>query len=145
MTVAGVHRSHRRVLPGPAAGTWCHTKALRDSKLTWDSATLNRFLGSPANCGARHIKSYQFRILDDSDNLVAYFQRWLGAAARPLSCQKPAANRQWRRRAGQLHRFAPGLCRRYAHAFIEQSPSVVPMPRAEVGIASGFYMKRRRS
>src|SRR5258708_10291256 len=73
------------VLGRPAAGApqFSYTQALRESKLTWDAATLKRFLSAPA--GVVPGTSMAVAVPDEAerDNLIAYFQS--------VSSQAPAA------------------------------------------------------
>jgi len=51
-----------------------YTKALRDSNLTWDSPTLDRFLASPTTVVPGSAMVVPVPKKDDRDNIIAYFQ-----------------------------------------------------------------------
>jgi glucose/arabinose dehydrogenase/cytochrome c2 len=138
------------VLGRPAAGApqFSYTAALRNSKLTWDAATLKRFLGAPA--GVVPGTSMALAVPDeaDRDNLIAYFQSLSGRA--PATAQTvavPAASAQaanWRLDApGQVHRIdLAALPPPYATASARNSSSVVPKPAgATLALPPGFQIE----
>jgi glucose/arabinose dehydrogenase/cytochrome c2 len=61
----------RRAASGEA---FSYTKALRRSNLTWDAATLDRFLKSPSTVVPGSAMAIAVQKQDDRDNLIAYFQ-----------------------------------------------------------------------
>jgi glucose/arabinose dehydrogenase len=129
-----------------AAGApqFAYTQALRDSKLSWDAATLNRFLESPG--GVVPGTSMALIVPDkaDRDNLVAYFQSVAGAQAAAQPIVVPEASVQtanWRLDApGQLHQIRAGaLPAPYATRSSNNHPSVVSMPAgAKLALPAGF-------
>jgi hypothetical protein len=57
-----------------ASTGFSYTKAMKDSGLTWDAATLDRFLSSPTTVVPGSAMVIPVPKKDDRDNLVAYFQ-----------------------------------------------------------------------
>ena len=57
---------------GTAAG-FGYSAALRDSKLTWNAATLDRFLSAPAKLVPGTLMAVSLPAKSDRDNLLAYF------------------------------------------------------------------------
>jgi cytochrome c2 len=57
-----------------ATGDFSYTKAMKDSGLTWDAGTLDRFLNSPTTVVPGSAMVIPVPKKDDRDNLVAYFQ-----------------------------------------------------------------------
>jgi cytochrome c len=67
---------------GRAVGSdkeFSYTKELRDSKLVWDVATLDRFLAAPDKVVPGTMMVIAVPEQSDRDNLVAYFKRVAGA------------------------------------------------------------------
>src|SRR5450755_4165082 len=60
--------------PAASAHQFSYTQALRDSKLTWDRATLARFLDAPAGMVPGTSMVLAVPNETDRDNLIAYFQ-----------------------------------------------------------------------
>jgi len=138
------------VLGRPAAGApqFSYTQALRESKLTWDAATLKRFLGAPA--GVVPGTSMALAVPDeaDRDNLIAYFQSVSSQA--PAAAQAivvPASSAQsanWRLDApGRLHRITvASLPPPFATPSSRNSSSVVPKPAgATLALPAGFQIE----
>jgi glucose/arabinose dehydrogenase len=132
-----------------AAGApqFAYTQALRDSKLTWDSATLNRFLNSPGGVVPGTSMALSVPDQADRDNLVAYFQSVAGAQAAAQAIVVPEASVQsanWRLDApGQLHQIRAGaLPAPYATRSSNNHPSVVSMPAgAKLSLPPGFHIE----
>jgi glucose/arabinose dehydrogenase/cytochrome c2 len=57
-----------------ASGDFSYTKAMKDSRLTWDAATLDRFLNSPTTVVPGSAMVIPVPKKEDRDNIVAYFQ-----------------------------------------------------------------------
>jgi cytochrome c len=67
---------------GRAVGSdkeFSYTKELRDSKLVWDAATLDRFLIAPDKVVPGTMMVIAVPEQSDRDNLIAYFKRVAGA------------------------------------------------------------------
>ncbi len=134
----------------PAAGgpQFSYTQALRDSKLTWDAATLQRFLGAPTSVvpGTSMVLAVPDSI--ERDNLIAYFQSLSsGARAATQALAVPAATAQsanWRLDApGVAHRIdLKSLPPPYATASARNSSSVVLKPaNATLALPPGFHIE----
>src|SRR5580698_988010 len=79
-------------LMGRLAGSgpqFSYTSALRDSKLTWDPATLKRFLASPGTVVPGTSMLVAVPVESERDNLIAYFQNAATHAA-PAAAAVPA-------------------------------------------------------
>ena len=134
--------------PAASAPQFSYTQALRESKLSWDAATLKRFLSAPA--GVVPGTSMALAVPDeaDRDNLIAYFQSVSSqapAAAQaivvPASSEKSA---NWRLDApGRVHRIAvASLPPPFATPSSRNSSSVVPKPaRATLAVPPGFQVE----
>jgi len=59
---------------------FAYTKALTDSKLSWNRDTLDRFLADPATTVPGTIMALPVPDQKDRDNLIAYFQSQAGGA-----------------------------------------------------------------
>jgi glucose/arabinose dehydrogenase/cytochrome c2 len=138
------------VLGRPAAGApqFSYTQALRESKLTWDAATLKRFLNAPA--GVVPGTSMALAVPDeaDRDNLIAYFQSVSSQAPPaaqaivvPASSEKSA---NWHLDApGRQHRITvASLPPPFATPSSRNSSSVVPKPAgATLAVPPGFQVE----
>jgi glucose/arabinose dehydrogenase/cytochrome c2 len=134
--------------PAASAPQFSYTQALRESKLSWDAATLKRFLNAPA--GVVPGTSMALAVPDeaDRDNLIAYFQSVSSqapAAAQaivvPASSEKSA---NWRLDApGRQHRIAvASLPPPFATPSSRNSSSVVPKPAgATLAVPPGFQVE----
>jgi glucose/arabinose dehydrogenase/cytochrome c2 len=135
-------------LMGRAAASspqFSYTAALRDSKLTWDGATLKRFLASPTTVVPGTSMVVAVPAESDRDNLIAYFQG--------VSNQKPpsessivvpassAQSANWRLDApGRMHHIsATSLPAAFATPSSRNNSSVVPKPSsASLSVPPGF-------
>jgi cytochrome c len=54
--------------------TFPYTQALKDSKLVWDAATLERFLTDPMKAVPGTAMPIPVPVKTDRDNIIAYFQ-----------------------------------------------------------------------
>jgi cytochrome c len=96
--------------PAASAPQFSYTQALRESKLTWDAATLKRFLNAPADVVPGTSMALAVPDGADRDNLIAYFQSVSSQAPTavqtvvvPASSEKSA---NWRLDApGLVHRI----------------------------------------
>ncbi len=130
-----------------SAPQFSYTTALRDSKLTWDGATLNRFLAAPTSVvpGTSMLIAVQGDA--DRENLIAYFQSVANQApSTASSIVVPASSTQsanWRLDApGRLHRIsASSLPAPFATPSSRNSSSVVPKPAgATISVPQGFHV-----
>ncbi|MEO7208826.1 MAG: PQQ-dependent sugar dehydrogenase [Steroidobacteraceae bacterium] len=130
-----------------SAPQFSYTAALRDSKLAWDGATLNRFLAAPSSVvpGTSMLIAVQGDA--DRDNLIAYFQSVSNQApSTEPSIVVPAGSTQsanWRLDApGRLHRIsANSLPAPFATPSSRNNSSVVPKPAsASIAVPPGFHV-----
>ena len=130
-----------------SAPQFSYTTALRDSKLTWDGATLNRFLAAPTSVvpGTAMLIAVQSDV--DRENLIAYFQSVANQApSTASSIVVPTSSTQsanWRLDApGRLHRIsASSLPAPFATPSSRNSSSVVPKPAgATILVPQGFHV-----
>ncbi|HEV7357154.1 MAG TPA: PQQ-dependent sugar dehydrogenase [Steroidobacteraceae bacterium] len=131
-----------------AAPQFSYTAALRDSKLTWDAASLSRFLASPTTVVPG--TSMVVAVPDDTerDNLIAYFQSV--ANQKPASPETAVAvpassvnSANWRLDApGQTHRItANSLPPPFATNSSRNNSSVVAKPAiAALSVPPGFHI-----
>jgi glucose/arabinose dehydrogenase/cytochrome c2 len=135
--------------PAASAPQFSYTQALRDSKLTWDRATLARFLSAPASMVPGTSMALAVPNQADRDNLIAYFQS-VSSQAVPAAAQAiivPASSEQsanWRLDApGRMHRITvASLPTPFATASLRNSSSVVPKPAdATLALPEGFQVE----
>jgi glucose/arabinose dehydrogenase/cytochrome c2 len=134
--------------PAASAPQFSYTQALRESKLTWDAATLKRFLGAPA--GVVPGTSMALAVPDEAerDNLIAYFQSvstQAPAAAQAIVVPDSSAqSANWRLDApGRVHRITvASLPPPFATPSSRNSSSVVPKPAsATLALPPGFQIE----
>lgn len=124
-----------------------YTTALRDSKLTWDGATLKRFLAAPTSVVPGTSMVLAVPGETDRDNLIAYFQSISNQAA-PVasSIVVPTSSVQsanWRLDApGREHRIsADSLPPPFATPSSRNNSSVVAKPSgASIAVPPGFHV-----
>jgi hypothetical protein len=130
-----------------SAPQFSYTTALRDSKLTWNGATLKRFLAAPTTVvpGTSMVLAVPAEI--DRDNLVAYFQSVSNQVAPAVtSIVVPASSSQsanWLLDApGRLHRIsANSLPPPFATPSSRNNSSVVAKPSgASISVPPGFHV-----
>jgi glucose/arabinose dehydrogenase len=137
-------------LIGRAAGgaaQFSYTTALRDSKLTWDPATLKRFLASPTTVVPGTSMLIAVAKESERDNLVAYFER-VATQAAPSAAPSavPTSSVQsanWRLDApGRTHHItAASLPAPFATASSRNNSSVVAKPASAVlSLPPGFHI-----
>jgi hypothetical protein len=122
-----------------------YTTSLRDSKLTWDSATLQRFLAAPTRMVPGTSMVLAVPAETDRSNLIAYFQSVSNLAAPTASSiEVPTSSMQsanWRLDApGRVHRItANSLPPPFATPSSRNNSSVVAKPSgASISVPSGF-------
>jgi glucose/arabinose dehydrogenase/cytochrome c2 len=141
-----------------STGTFPFTQALRDSGLTWDAATLDRFLASPTTVvpGTAMVVA----VPNDTDraNLVAYFEAlsngsfteaaapppFGGGGFGPPPAAPPAGNPEWKEDApGVSHRIDLTLLPApLATPSAVNFPNVIPRPAsAEFHLPEGFKVE----
>jgi glucose/arabinose dehydrogenase len=130
------------------APQFSYTAALRDSKLTWDPATLKRFLAAPATVVPGTSMLIAVPAVSERDDLVAYFQsvasRAAPAAAPPAAVPTSSVeSANWRLDApGRSHRItAAALPPPFATASSRNNSSVVTKPAAAaLSLPPGFHI-----
>ena len=135
-------------LMGRAAASspqFSYTAALRDSKLTWDAATLKRFLAAPTGVVPGTSMALAVPAESDRDNLIAYFQSVANQAPpSEASIVVPASSTQsanWRLDApGRVHHIsAASLPAAFATPSSRNTSSVVAKPSsASLSVPAGF-------
>ena len=128
-----------------SAPQFSYTTALRDSKLTWDAATLKRFLAAPTGVVPGTSMVLAVAGESDRDNLIAYFQSVSNQAPpSEASIAVPASSTQsanWRLDTpGRPHRIsANSLPAPFATASSRNNSSVVTKPsNASLSVPPGF-------
>jgi glucose/arabinose dehydrogenase/cytochrome c2 len=130
-----------------SAPQFSYTSALRDSKLVWDSASLNRFLAAPSNIVPGTSMVLAVPDPADRDNLIAYLQSVSSESApMPQEIGVPASSvlsANWRSDApGRLHRIsATSLPAPFATPSSRNNSTVVPKPaNAALSVPRGFHV-----
>jgi glucose/arabinose dehydrogenase/cytochrome c2 len=136
--------------PAGSSPGFTYTKELRASRLTWDSATLQRFLQSPTVLVPGTTMVVAVSDQADRANLAAYFQSVqgaggarLGSAAAPLSVIPPGSelSADWRRDApGRVHRIdVAALPPPYGTPSARNNPRIVARPPdGKLAVPPGF-------
>jgi glucose/arabinose dehydrogenase len=122
-----------------------YTTAMKGSGLTWDAATLERFLASPTTMVPGSSMVIPVAQAADRENVVAYFQSVRSASASGASLP-PAAGAQkgtadWRNdKPGRVHRIdVDKLPAPFATPAVRNAPRVVDRPRnAQLALPPGF-------
>lgn len=134
-----------------------YTRALRAAHLTWDAATLNRFLRSPTSMVPGTAMVIALPGDQDRQNLIAYFQavargnfqaalpRAPRIPLRPTNAARPTGeSADWKLDApGRVHRIdlakLPAL---YATQSAANFPQLVARPaRARLAVPAGFHVE----
>jgi glucose/arabinose dehydrogenase/cytochrome c2 len=123
-----------------------YTAALRTSGLTWDAATLERFLADPSTVVPGSAMVLAVPDATERANLVAYLQS-VDSIATPVAAAapfpKPAGLGDWRRdRPGRVHRIVlASLPAPFASPAVNNHPQVVPRPaHATLRVPAGFHV-----
>jgi glucose/arabinose dehydrogenase len=143
-----------------AAGdsTFSYTRALRDARLTWDAATLDRFLASPSTIVPGTAMPVAVADHAQRGNLIAYFASLAASAAQPQAASAPstpgepaaalgaasaAEAADWRKdHPGRLHHIdVATLPPLYASALARNPPKLVERPAdAQLSLPTGFHV-----
>jgi glucose/arabinose dehydrogenase/cytochrome c2 len=131
-----------------------YTPALRRSRLTWDSATLDRFLTSPTRVVPESAMVIQVPDAVDRQNLIAYFEevkrgtfkdiappRSVPPANEPPAADAPAGEPDWKRDVpGRAHQIdAARLPAPFATASARNGAKLVEKPAgAQLAVPEGF-------
>lgn len=144
-----------------ATGAFSYTQALKDSKLSWDASTLDRFLAAPTTVVPGSAMVVPVTNAADRANVVAYFNalsdgsfkepppRGPGAGGgRPGGAAAAAApvsgNADWKLDApGRKHRIdVANLPAPYASESARNFPQLVPQPAgASLKVPAGFKVE----
>jgi glucose/arabinose dehydrogenase len=131
-----------------SAPNFAYSAALRTSMLTWDAATLQRFLAAPTTVvpGSTMVTAVPNRA--DRDDLIAYFQTLQKPASAPAPAadvpQSTAASANWRLDApGKMHRVsAASLPAPFATNSSRNGTSVVARPgQATLSVPPAFRVE----
>ena len=127
---------------------FAYSAALRNSMLTWDPATLKRFLAAPSAVVPGTTMAVAVPGESDRDSLVAYFQSvGKSQAAAPSAASVPsssAASANWRLDAPgkQHHITASSLPAPFATSSSRNGTSVVSKPaQARLSVPPGFRVE----
>jgi glucose/arabinose dehydrogenase/cytochrome c2 len=132
-----------------SAPQFTYTDALRGAHLTWDAATLNRFLGAPTAVVPGSTMVLAVPEESERDDLIAYFQSLARLPSTPVAPEPiivPKASEEsanWRLDApGRMHRISvASLPAAFATDSSRNRPSVVPKPaNAALVLPSGFHI-----
>jgi glucose/arabinose dehydrogenase/cytochrome c2 len=136
--------------------TFTYTKALQDSNLTWDAATLDRFLASPTTVVPGSAMVVAIPKDEDRANVIAYFQSLAdgsfkaappaaGGAPRgmrpPADAGPPTGEADWKKDApGRVHRIdVAHLPTPFDSPSATNFPKFVPKPAdAKLLVPKGF-------
>jgi glucose/arabinose dehydrogenase/cytochrome c2 len=143
-----------------AAGNpaFTYTQALRDSKLTWDAATLDRFLASPTTVVPGSSMVIPVPKPDDRENLIAYFAALKEGSFKeaprpgfgpppggpPPAAAAPQGEADWKKdKPGRVHRVKVAeLPKPFATESARNFPRVVPRPEgAQPQAPKGFKVE----
>ena len=119
-------------------GGFAYTQALRDSNLTWDAATLDRFLQAPSVVVPGSSMVIPVAQKADRENVVAYLQSVAGATA-AVAASGGAGD--WRSDApGRLHHVrVQDLPEPFATPSVRNAPRIIAKPDgAELSAPAGF-------
>lgn len=142
----------QQVFGGSAASQpgFNYTPALKNSQLTWDAATLDRFLAAPTKVvpGSSMVAPVPLQI--DRDNVIAYLQGVkniapkAAAAAPQGAATAPAKSASWKDdQPGRVHHVTvAGLPAPFATESARNSVSVVSQPSgAQLAAPAGFKVE----
>lgn len=136
-----------------ATGNFSYTKALRDSNLTWDAATLDRFLTSPTTVVPGSSMVVPVPKKEDRDNIITYFQEvklgtfkeaprpTFGGPSTPVNASAPKGDADWKKDVpGRVHKIdVAKLPAPFTTPAARNFPQLVPKPAgAEPKVPAGF-------
>ncbi|MDB6100718.1 MAG: sorbosone dehydrogenase [Gammaproteobacteria bacterium] len=133
----------RRAAGDPSFG---YTKALQDSKLTWNARTLNRFLASPAKAVPDTAMVVTVEDKAKRADLVEYFRSVKGVAAnapgaRPRGATASVSEAEWKKDApGRRHKIdLANLPTPFSSDSARNPPKLIPRPAdAQPKVPPGF-------
>ncbi|MBS0661896.1 MAG: PQQ-dependent sugar dehydrogenase [Verrucomicrobia bacterium] len=134
-----------------ASGAFGYTEALAASKLTWDPATLDRFLASPTALVPGTTMGAAVPQAADRADLIAYLSTLPALAVTPPEAA-PRTELAGHSEAGDWRRAAPGmkyhlkaadLPAPYSTASSSNGPRVVhPTPTSRLAVPAGFTVRK---
>jgi glucose/arabinose dehydrogenase/cytochrome c2 len=139
-----------------SAGQFSYTKPMRDSNLTWDAPTLDRFLASPTTVVPGSAMVVPLPNKDDRDNVIAYFQALKDGTFKdapprrfgpppgmrpPANAGPPKGEQDWKKDApGRVHRIdVAKLPPPFDTASVANFPRFIEKPAdAKISLPAGF-------
>jgi glucose/arabinose dehydrogenase/cytochrome c2 len=140
-SLVGVYGRH-----AASAASFGYTKALQDSNLSWDAATLDRFLASPTSVVPGTAMAVAVPDKAIRDNLIAYFQSVKSAApasAANTQASQSAGSADWKQDTpGRPHKIdLAALPAPSDSSSVRNSPRLVPKPPdAQLSLPAGFHV-----
>ena len=128
--------------------SFSYTQALRDSKITWNEPSLNRFLSAPSQMVPGTAMAVSITDPQQRSNLVAYL-KWIKAhppaaaakAAAPAPAATGTSESDWKKDApGRAHKIdLAALPAPFATPSARNNPKLVPRPAyAQLSVPKGF-------
>ena len=140
-----------------SAGGFSYTQALKDSNLTWDTATLDRFLASPTTVVPGSAMVIALPKKEDRDNLLAYFsavkdgtfkedapQRFGPPPGARPAATPPKGEADWKKDApGRVHKIEVAkLPAPFASSSATNFPKFIDKPAgAKISLPPGFKVE----
>jgi glucose/arabinose dehydrogenase len=131
--------------PAGSAADFAYTDALLNAKLTWDAATLERFLAAPTSVVPGSSMVIPVPQAADRENLIAYFRSLKpspqAAAPKAAPAAAPVAGADWKLdKPGRTHRITAGkLPGPFATPAVRNFPRLVTRPSgAQLQVPAGF-------
>ncbi len=127
-----------------STSSFAYTRALRDSRLTWNAATLASFLEAPTTVvpGSSMVNAVVDK--NDRDNLVAYLQSLKDVVAAATAVTAVTDQAEWRKdKPGRVHRIdAAKLAMPFATPTVRNNPKLVERPSdANLALPPGFKVE----
>ena len=122
---------------------WTYSRALGASNLTWDAATLSRFLAAPTTVVPGTAMVVAVPEADVRRQLITYFQSVAHSTATPVVSAAPVGAADWREdHPGRLHHIsAAALPAPFASESHRNPPKLVePPPNAKLAVPPGFHV-----
>lgn len=123
-----------------------YSEALRNSKLVWDAATLDKYLESPTMLVPGTTMVVPVPIKRDRDNLIAYFDSVAGAAPEKSAATSPAGvgEADWKKDApGRVHHIkVADLPQPFATESARNMPRTMDQPAdRKLAVPAGFKVE----
>ncbi len=139
-----------------ASGNFNYSSALKAAGLTWDAATLDRFLAAPTEVVPGSSMVIPIQNATDRENVIAYFEQLAAGTFADAAPGGPGfgfggnmpvpdqTNADWKNdKPGRVHRIDLGnLPKAYETESAMNFPRVVPRPEgAELAVPAGFKVE----